>query len=55
MKDFYDLCMMFEEFEFDGLTMQDALQRTFQNRDTELPMETHVIFLPEFVENKTVQ
>ena len=55
MKDFYDLCMMFEEFEFDGLTMQDALQRTFQNRDTELPMETHVIFLPEFAENKTAQ
>jgi hypothetical protein len=55
MKDFYDLCMMFDEFEFDGLTMQDALQRTFQNRGTELPMETHVIFLPEFAENKTAQ
>lgn len=55
MKDFYDLGMMFDEFEFDGMTMQDALLRTFQNRDTELPMETHVIFLPEFAENKTAQ
>jgi hypothetical protein len=55
MKDFYDLCMMFDQFEFDGLTMQNALQRTFQNRDTEFPTEKHTIFLSEFAENKTAQ
>jgi hypothetical protein len=38
MKDFYDLCMMFDDFEFDGLTTQDALQMTFQNRDTGNPL-----------------
>jgi len=55
MKDFYDLCMMFDEFEFDGLIMQNAFQRTFQNRDTEFPTEKHTIFLPQFAENKTAQ
>jgi len=55
IKDFYDLCMMFDQFEFDGLTMQNALQRTFQNRDTEFPTEKHTIFLSEFAENKTAQ
>jgi len=55
MKDFYDLCMMFEGFEFDGFTMQDALQRTFKNRNTRFPMDDHAIFLPEFAENKTAQ
>jgi hypothetical protein len=55
MKDFYDLCMMFDQFEFDGLTMQNALQKTFQNRDTEFPTEKHTIFLSEFAENKTAQ
>ena len=55
MKDFYDLCMMFDQFEFDGQTMQNALQRTFQNRDTEFPTEKHTIFLSEFAENKTTQ
>lgn len=55
MKDFYDLCMMFDQFEFDGQTMQNALQRTFQNRGTEFPTEKHTIFLSEFAENKTAQ
>lgn len=55
MKDFYDICMMIGWFEFDGATMQRALQRTFQNRSTDLPEESHVIFSAEFAENKTAQ
>jgi len=55
MKDFYDLCMMFDQFEFDGQTMQNAIQRTLQNRGAEFPTEKHTIFLSEFAENKTAQ
>jgi hypothetical protein len=55
MKDFHDICMMIGSFEFDGATIQRALQRTFQNRNTDLPAESHVIFSPEFAENKTAQ
>jgi len=55
MKDFHDVCVMIEEFQYDGATMQRALQRTFQNRKTELPAEDHAIFSSEFAEAKTAQ
>jgi hypothetical protein len=55
MKDFHDIHMMIGRFEFDGATMQRALQRTFQNRNTNLPDEGHVIFSAEFAQNKAVQ
>jgi hypothetical protein len=55
MKDFYDIWMLITNLEFDGIVIQTAIERTFQNRGTELPTETHIIFSDEFVENKMAQ
>jgi len=55
MKDFYDIWMLATNFEFDGKTLQSALEKTFQNRTTELPDEAHVIFSEDFAENKAEQ
>lgn len=55
MKDFYDIWMLITNFEFDGMVIQTAIERTFQNRSTELPTEKHIIFSEEFAENKRNQ
>jgi predicted nucleotidyltransferase component of viral defense system len=55
MKDFYDIWMLITKFEFSGTIVQRALQRTFENRSTELPSAAHVIFSDEFVETKRGQ
>ena len=55
MKDFYDIWKLAAHFEFDGRTLQSALEKTFQNRDTELPDEAHEIFSDRFAENQKEQ
>jgi predicted nucleotidyltransferase component of viral defense system len=55
MKDFYDIWMLITNFEFDGKVIQTAIERTFQNRSTELPDEKHIIFSDEFADNKRDQ
>jgi hypothetical protein len=35
MKDFYDIWRMSRQFDFQGKTLQEAIQRTFNNRGTE--------------------
>ena len=55
MKDFYDIWMLITNLEFDGIIIQTAIKRTFQNRRTELPTEKNIIFSDEFVENKMAQ
>ena len=55
MKDFYDIWMLITNFEFDGMVIQTAVERTFQNRSTELPDERHIVFSDEFAENKRDQ
>jgi len=39
MKDFYDLWVMAEQFEFDGGVLQTAIINTLQRRKTLLPKE----------------
>ena len=39
MKDFYDLWVLAEQFEFDGQTLQQAIINTFRRRNTMLPKE----------------
>lgn len=39
MKDFYDLWVLAEQFEFDGRILQEAIVNTFQRRNTALPRE----------------
>jgi predicted nucleotidyltransferase component of viral defense system len=55
MKDFYDIWMLITNFEFDGMIIQTAIERTFQNRSTELPDERHIVFKDEFAESKRDQ
>lgn len=55
MKDFYDIWTLITNFEFEGRVIQTAIERTFQNRNTELPTEKHIVFSDEFAENKTNQ
>ena len=55
MKDFYDIWMLITNFEFDGMVIQTAIERTFQNRSTEFPDERHIVFTNEFAENKRDQ
>ena len=44
LKDFYDVWMLVTNFTFDGRTLKAAIEKTFQNRSTELPDSTHAIF-----------
>jgi hypothetical protein len=55
MKDFYDIWMLITNFEFDGMVIQTAIERTFENRSTELPDEGHLVFSDEFAETKRDQ
>jgi len=55
MKDFYDIWMLITNFEFDGRVIQTAIERTFQNRSTELPDARHIVFSAEFAGNKRDQ
>jgi predicted nucleotidyltransferase component of viral defense system len=40
MKDFYDLWIMARQFDFDGVTLSQAIQNTFIRRQTSLPAQT---------------
>jgi predicted nucleotidyltransferase component of viral defense system len=42
MKDFYDLWMMAERFEFDAQKLQKAIMNTFDRRNTPFPIETPI-------------
>ncbi len=52
MKDFHDLWVMAEHFEFDGGILQGAIITTFQRRKTELPMEIPVGLSGSFAAEK---
>jgi len=40
MKDFYDLWVMAHRFDFDGVTLSEAINNTFARRETTLPEQT---------------
>ena len=48
MKDFYDLWIMTQRFEFDGATLSEAINNTFVRRETPLPEHTPSGLSPEF-------
>jgi len=48
MKDYYDLWLILQTFEFDGMSLQKAIQATFNNRDTEIPAERPSSISAEF-------
>lgn len=39
MKDFFDVWLLSRQFDFDGAILATALQKTFANRKTEIPVE----------------
>lgn len=39
MKDFYDVWLMMRQFDFNGTDLSEALKRTFNNRNTDLPAD----------------
>ena len=51
MKDFYDLWVIARKFDFDGLTLSEAIRNTFSRRRTPLPEHTPSGLRPEFYED----
>ena len=48
MKDYYDLWLISEAFDFDGQSLQKAIETTFKKRDTELLIERPIALTVEF-------
>ena len=48
MKDFYDIWIISSEFDFDGLTLSEAISNTFSRRHTPLPEHVPFGLSPEF-------
>lgn len=48
MKDYYDIWLMSETFEFDCTVLQKAVEVTFKKRNTELPLSRPVALTAEF-------
>jgi predicted nucleotidyltransferase component of viral defense system len=48
MKDYYDLWLLLETFEFEGLALQKAMEVTFRKRETQIPRERPPSLSPEF-------
>lgn len=57
MKDFYDLWVLAQTYDFDGTLLSEAIKATFDRRGTSLPTDTPLAFTSEFYEdnNKITQ
>ncbi len=55
MKDFYDLWVLAEKFEFNGLKLQEAIIKTFQRRNTMLPEEVPIGLSDDFAAENQLQ
>ena len=51
MKDFYDLKVLFEIFDFDKAVLQSAVRRTFERRRTPMPSGLPTALTDEFASN----
>jgi len=47
MKDFFDICVLARQFDFDGRTLTEAIKETFGQRETPIVKEPH-IFAADF-------
>ena len=56
MKDFYDIWMLCRTFDFRGQLLAEAVEKTFENRNTPVTVDSKV-FDPSFAQdrNKNVQ
>jgi len=55
MKDFYDLLVLANRFEFKGSALQEAIRLTFEHRNTELPSGEPAAFSAQFAREKQGQ
>jgi predicted nucleotidyltransferase component of viral defense system len=55
MKDFYDLWVLASRFEFKGDALQEAIRRTFEHRDTDIPTGEPAAFSAQFAREKQSQ
>ena len=55
LKDFYDLWLIAQTFEFGRSTLSDAVRRTFERRGTTLPADIPVGLTDEFAAARAVQ
>jgi hypothetical protein len=54
MKDFYDIWLLSQQFDFDGAKLTEAIRLTFERRGTNLPLEVEA-FAEPFIEAKQTQ
>lgn len=52
MKDFYDLWILANRFEFKGPVLQESISRTFEHRKTDIPTDEPVAFSAQFAREK---
>ena len=52
LKDFFDIWLLSESFDFDLITLQQAVRRTFERRKTPLPTELPIALTEEFSMDK---
>jgi len=55
MKDFYDLWVMANRFEFNGKVLQEAIRRTFERRNTQIPATEPAAFSAQLAREKQSQ
>lgn len=55
MKDFYDLWTLARTFDFEGLLLAEAIQKTFARRDTAIPTELPIALTDDFARDKQDQ
>ena len=55
MKDFFDVYLLSQDFEFDGEILRAAIESTFARRKTTIPKETALAFTKEFSNDPTKQ
>ena len=55
MKDFYDLWVISQHFDFRGGVLVEAIRRTFSRRDTAIPTEAPLALTSEYAEDITKQ
>lgn len=55
MKDFYDLSLLAQHFDFEGVTLQKAIVETFRQRKTTMPQTLPVALSRQFADQKQKQ
>jgi len=55
MKDFFDIWTLARSFDFDGRVLCQAIQMTFERRETEVPSTAPLALTPEFYADRTKQ